>query len=203
MMSFLAGYTRPFHGQPGRCSSGLLRCHSWRAALDPSMVNLEGVLVYYNVISALIMWREGGQQRRRPHFVDDMPAENDDDELIDSLLGHCALDQKNSWTVKTHHKLELIAVIDNFEHYYSTACTFEVNILISTTWYQLAYSYNLRLATMGYWLEVIWFLKWMGHTTFEKLNKLLGNCFMTMRSRFENLHPLLSDMDFICLTNET
>ena len=42
----------------------------WRATLDPSMVSLEGVLsVYHDVIPALIMWREGGQQHRMPHFV--------------------------------------------------------------------------------------------------------------------------------------
>ena len=29
------------------------------------------------------MWWEGGQQRRRPHFVDAVPAEDDKDELID------------------------------------------------------------------------------------------------------------------------
>ena len=51
------------------------------------MVSQEGVLlVYYDVIPALIMWREGGQQRRRPHFVEDMPAEDDDDEPIDLNL---------------------------------------------------------------------------------------------------------------------
>ena len=61
------------------------------------MVSLEDVLlVYHDVIPALIMWWEGGQQRRRPHFVEEMPAEDDDNEQIDSLLGHGALDQKNS-----------------------------------------------------------------------------------------------------------
>ena len=39
------------------------------------------------------MWWEGGQHQRRPHFVDDVPAEDDNDELIDWLLGHGALDQ--------------------------------------------------------------------------------------------------------------
>ena len=98
------------------------------------MVSLEDVLlVYHDVIPALIMWREGGQQRRRPHYVEDMPADDDDDEPIDSLLGHGALDQKNSKTVKTYQKLELNAMIDDFEQYYDTACTFEVNILISST----------------------------------------------------------------------
>ena len=29
------------------------------------------------------MWRESGQQRRGPHFVDDVPAEDANDELID------------------------------------------------------------------------------------------------------------------------
>ena len=32
----------------------------------------------------------GGQQRKRPHFVDDVPVEDD---LIDQLLGHGALHQ--------------------------------------------------------------------------------------------------------------
>ena len=40
------------------------------------MVSLEGVLVDYDVMApALTMWWEGGQLRRRPHFVDDVPAE--------------------------------------------------------------------------------------------------------------------------------
>ena len=40
------------------------------------MVSLESVLVDYDVMApALTMWWEGGQQRRRPHFVDDVPAE--------------------------------------------------------------------------------------------------------------------------------
>ena len=29
------------------------------------------------------MWWQGGQQRRRPNFVDDVPAEDDIDEQID------------------------------------------------------------------------------------------------------------------------
>ena len=32
---------------------------------------------------SLTMWWEGGQQRKRPHFVDDVPAEDDHGELID------------------------------------------------------------------------------------------------------------------------
>ena len=41
----------------------------------------------------LSMWWEGGQRSRRPHLVDDVPAENDSDELIDYLLDHGALYQ--------------------------------------------------------------------------------------------------------------
>ena len=32
---------------------------------------------------ALTMWWEGGQQRRRPHFVDDVPVDDNYDEPID------------------------------------------------------------------------------------------------------------------------
>ena len=32
---------------------------------------------------ALTMWPEGGQQRRSPHLVDDVPTEDDNDKLID------------------------------------------------------------------------------------------------------------------------
>ena len=41
----------------------------------------------------LTMWWDGGQKARRPHFVDDVPAKDDNDELIDYLLCHGALDQ--------------------------------------------------------------------------------------------------------------
>ena len=81
--------------------SALKRIKSdWRATLDPSMadliltVSLEGVpLVDYDAMPALTMWWEGGQRRRRPHFVDAVPAIDDNDELINYLLGHGALDQ--------------------------------------------------------------------------------------------------------------
>ena len=47
------------------------------------MVGLEGVLlVDCDIMPALTMWWEGGQQHRKPHFVDDVPAEDDSDELI-------------------------------------------------------------------------------------------------------------------------
>ena len=49
--------------------------------------------VDYDVMPASRMWWEGGQQRRRPHFVGDVSAEDDNDELIDWMLGHGALDQ--------------------------------------------------------------------------------------------------------------
>ena len=48
------------------------------------MDSLEGVLlVDYDVMPALAKWWEGGQRRRRPHFVDEVPAEDDNDEPID------------------------------------------------------------------------------------------------------------------------
>ena len=47
------------------------------------IVSLEGVLlVDSDVMPALTMWREGGQQRKRPHFVDYVSAEDDNDDLI-------------------------------------------------------------------------------------------------------------------------
>ena len=66
---WLTGYAWAFHGwlvargQPGRCSHGRL----------------------YDVMPALTMWWEGGQQRRRPHFVDDVPAEDDNDHLMNGV----------------------------------------------------------------------------------------------------------------------
>ena len=48
------------------------------------MVSLEGVLlVDYDAMPALTMWWQGDLQHRRPHFVDDVPAEDDYEELID------------------------------------------------------------------------------------------------------------------------
>ena len=46
------------------------------------MVSLEGsLLIDKDVMPALTMWWEGGQQHRKPHFVDDVPMEDDNDEL--------------------------------------------------------------------------------------------------------------------------
>ena len=39
----------------------------------------------------------------------------------------------NRTVEQSKRKFELMAVIDNFEQYHSTACAFEVNIMISTT----------------------------------------------------------------------
>ena len=47
------------------------------------MVSREGAhLVDYDVMPALTMRWEGGQHHRKPHFVDDVPAVDDIDELI-------------------------------------------------------------------------------------------------------------------------
>ena len=40
------------------------------------------LLVDYDVMSAPTRWLKGGWQHRKPHFVDDVPAEDDNDELI-------------------------------------------------------------------------------------------------------------------------
>ena len=48
------------------------------------IISLKGILlVDYDVMPAQTIWWEGGQQRRWPHFVGDVPAEADNDELVD------------------------------------------------------------------------------------------------------------------------
>ena len=43
------------------------------------MAHLESVMVDYDVKPALTIGWQGGQQRRWPHFLDDVPADDSDD----------------------------------------------------------------------------------------------------------------------------